>query len=336
MSDQFSKLSAEWLSANLSRAYPLDDSTGGSSPIPCRFLVDGLFLTAGIVKTSLYISELAIRESDIVMSITGELITDSTDGGDPTFVTFPELIAIPRNAKYGDVFEFYAEDSQNEDVRISGNVVVGDISVYKNHQTLYKLSIEESKIFPAIVIDMGKVCITSLVVGGVRVTGDVVINLGSGLSATVLEDGTINIESIGRYSRSVATATDTLDQEIDGSNLVIVSDEDLIEEALAKFGTPVTSINGISPDSNGNISIATVDTTFDGEDINEDVVLASGDDGSATVTLKLKRDPYMEAGTINTLIKNCEQLSTRCAIIDTAQTALDNELSNLAARMTRF
>ena len=325
---RFEPISTEWCDSNLSRSYPLDDITGGMpNTLPCRLLVDAVFYTINVDRSSLYISSVQNLTHAVVLSLAAKTL----DGDD---VTFKDVITLHRTFdKYAQI-EFNAlSDDAEMSASISGTVTIGDMLSTDSLPANLELTVESGKIFPGIVMPADAICVRTIKVNGVSLHGDI----------TIVSDGTvaIDVDPDTNTIQLSSDISDEIDRLLADSNRSIISDEALFNRATEYFGSPITSISGVTPDANGNISIATPysldsSSTQTVEDINSDSIVPDNSATAATLTLTLARDPLLEAGTVKKLLDNLDQLSTRCAEIDRAQTAIDAQLSATAGRLTRL
>lgn len=323
----YSGKSLEWLNQNLSRAYPLDDSTGGMpDTIPCRMLVDCLLFVENIDRTSVYISALDVNTDSVVLSLVGH----TPDG---ELVAFQKAITLFYTFNFGDQVDFSstARSGAGVSATISGYVIVGDLGSISRATGTYYVSAAAGRLFTGLVIPQID-CVRSITVGDATLTGDIEIVVGDGVLVSV-DGNTINITA------DIATIIGDLVDPVDLTNKLIVDDAELVDKALSQFGTPITNISGVSPDPNGNIDISPA-LWSDGELVeqerNSDHVVPELSGGNNTLTLTLDRDPFLEADTIQNALKNIDQLSIRCNLLDRAQTEMDNAISAAAGRLTRL
>lgn len=136
---------------------------------------------------------------------------------------------------------------------------------------------------------------------------------------------------------------------IPAENTLIVDDASLVAELVRSFGEPVRSINGITPDSSGNIeisgdgnSVSTSNGSYDpdtGEctcDENVFRLVVTGTNANAgVITIALNKPITCDTNTVvQMLMENINELNKRLTQLGLSITALDTANNNLAARLT--
>lgn len=319
---EYSKQSREWLNANMSRAYPLDDSVGGAAGgIPTAALVDGFILTTGfdVGVYDFYISGIVNTGGAVLLSITA-----SAGGSD--VVEFKDAVAI-HDIDNSAVIEFYADKDQ---YTICGSFTVGLASVLRSIPSNESLPITSTRIAPYVIHPVDRLCVTGIRVGDTLLTGEVTLSAGDGIILVPNEaSNKINISAIN-YTPPAA-------------NTRIVDDSTLAEELLNIYGKPIISIADTVPDKDGCIHIAgdpeASSTSSSSTPVvrNYDyVVPEAGDAGSGVLYLKLERDPMLDEDYIESVTNNLVQLDARLRKVDSTVTAVDKVVASVSTQMTRL
>lgn len=304
--------SLEWCDYNMSRAYPLDDSTGGSAgTIPCDALIDCRLLTSGLSEAPLYISVIKNSGTQITLSI-------AVDGESTVFT---DCVAIGFDCVKGASidFETYADGDYSKFLR--GRLIVGNIQSMGSHPTYVEYAPEQTKLFYGIVTPIDGLFITGIRVGDTVLTGDIVLEAGDGIN--------LDVDPI----------TDTIKITADRympppDNFIITDDNTLKDNIVDTVGTPVTSINGCTP-VDGNISITIPPILDEGEGLS-DYVAAITPGAPGVLQLKLDKDPQLELDTVKTLAGNLSQLDIRSSKIIDSIDNLDSVLSSVTTQLTRL
>lgn len=313
---QYSAQSREWLNANMSRAYPFDDRTGGAvGALPGPALVDGFILTTGfeIAAWDFYISSVDNTGSSVLLSITAERGNDS--------VVFKDAVAIHEIADFA-VIEFSA---YKDSYTICGSFTVGLASVLRAIPSNTSLSIESAKIAPHIIHRVDDLCVTGIRVGDTVLTGEVTLSAGDGIELVPnINSNTIEISA--------------LNYQPPAANLEVVNDATLVAELVELYGRPVLSVAGVVPDGDGDIHIqGATESAVNSNVRNVDYVVPEpGATGSGVLYLKLDRDPMLDKDYIDTITNNLTQLDARVGKVDSTITAVDKVVASVATQMTRL
>lgn len=316
---QYSAQSREWLNANMSRAYPFDDRTGGAvGALPGPALVDGFILTTGFeieegtAEWVFYVSGIDNTGSSVLLSIT------AARGND--LVVFSNAVAIHDIDDFA-VIEFSAhEDSYT----ICGSFTVGLASVLRSIPSNTSLSPESAKIAPYIIHRVDGLCVTGIRVGDTLLTGEVTLAAGDG------------IELVPNGNTIVISA---LNYQPPPENLAVIDDRTLVTKLVELYGRPVLSVAGVRPNcETGAIRIqgASESTTTSNASNVDYVVPVPGADGSGVLYLKLDRDPMLDKDYIVTLTTNLTQLDQRLGKVDSTITAVDKVVASVATQLTRL
>jgi hypothetical protein len=234
----------EWADENSHRQFPLaDDASGkdqtGDYSIPQAFMVDMILAVPIAYDTEkFYIKSLVVRRLFIDIEI-------GFDNGSELTVGWARNI--PQDAARNSVYTISSvvQDVEKDFEMLTGAVVIGDASEIVEEPGTFSFFPVDTYIHPGIVT-VGLACVQSLQVGAAVLTGNLVIKEGENVRLEV--DNTDNAIII------TATLSDD-----DGT--IIGSDEDLLNALIARYGPPITTINGQPPDGSGNFQVIGADCT---------------------------------------------------------------------------
>lgn len=328
------RVHTEWVTANLSRAYPLDDSTGGlTGTLPCRLLADAFVLIYGDVEettASLYISKVTTSSTEIVFELAGKF------NGVP--VEFGPVATFDRACAIGTPVSF---ELSTDDVIVTGKFVAGDLRSGDDIPASLVLSATTGSLFRGCyrVAPRG---LHGIKVDDVVYTGIVELVAGDGVDIDVTTTKDPDGQSITTLVFSVP------DYNIPLDNDKIINDSTLMKEAIKEYGEPIRSINFVVPDKEGNINIvadeqSTTTATIEDETDEEDdgsikdvkMQLAVTELGPGTIQVTLTRPQECESTEIlQSLLTMIQQLNQRANTLDTAITEIDKAQANLASRLT--
>ena len=241
----------EFIEDNLYKRYPLTDYVNvNSSIIPDSFMAD-IKLCINVMdrpgddsyRYSMYVSKITVYP-------------------DYAYVEFKDLEDDIVIAKTDPISMRLSMADSVEDrtimirpvttIPVNGTLVVGTCVDIKNIKGVHILTPDEGRLFPSNIIITTNAGVDAIVVGRSRLTGDVTIEAGD----------YIDIDA--------DTTTNTIKISVDTSNINL-STSDIIKKLKDKYGNPVRTINGIYPDSDGNIQIDPTDcfmVTTDGANHN--------------------------------------------------------------------
>ena len=299
----------EFYNANASKAYPLDQSTGGvPGTLPCGLLVDAYLLVDGedAEEYEAYISSIEVSSTGFTLSL-------SVSTGNRTY-SFERVLYCafinPRNTE----ISFIAADG---DISVAGAFTIGDPTLIRDWPPETELTEAQTLLSPLVIKNVNGLFITSLIVGDTVVTGGPVeLVAGDGIELSVT-GSTITISNT-RYSLNGGTVS---------------TSAELVSEAVAIYGEPVRSINGVAPDDNGNISIVVPVT----ETSDRYYIQPSNEaSGTGSITIAINRDPCVENDTVDALMQNISELNTRASRLDDGIKALDNGINAITIQLTRL
>lgn len=229
----------EFISDNMDKRYPLSDEGigSGSFQIPDSFMVD-LKISIGKMdypsensyRYTTFVSQLRVYSDYIYVQV-------STVSDGIVAVSDP----IPTKLTEADTLEDRTLTiNPTTSLPINGTLVVGTCLDIAKHVGIWDINEDHGMIFPANIIVV-PTSLTGLNVGGRLVTGDINLESGDGISIEYEE------------------ATNTIKFSIDPPEDAVITDDDLINIITKTYGKPVVSINGVPPDSFGNIQIDPTD-----------------------------------------------------------------------------
>lgn len=227
------KIYTEFVDSNLDKRYPLCDSA--TTVIPDSFLGD-LKICIGAMDfegTSSYryntrISQVRVYPDYIYVDIAHQDNTIGRSDPIPTSLRLSDSIA-------SRSFVIHPTGA----LPVNGTIVVGSCEDISKMVGVIDVPQGTGDIFPSNVIIMPD-SVTSIVVDGHHVTGDIVLEAGEGIDIQYEESSnTITISSV--------TA---------GGEL---TDEQFKQLIIDYFGRPVKTISGVRPDINGNIGLTPTD-----------------------------------------------------------------------------
>ena len=230
------RLLPEMLQDMTNKAYPFE--VGYTYTLPTGVFVDMLVLTTGIKETDIVYVRRLIGSTNEVLLYFGI----HSSGGADTFM--PDPIIIPKTDTSFNQIDFKCV---YEDIHLEGHITTG---VKDFLSTLTSDSDElthtELPVYRGCVV-----CVDELT-AGIVVNGTLmhkVVNLIAG-EGIILTPTTITKGDIQEPAIEVSVAS-----YIPPENTVIVSDDDLVKAIVDDIGKPITSINGMRPNTDGNFVI---------------------------------------------------------------------------------
>lgn len=321
---------SEFLDENSHRSYPFKYHNN----LPTNFLLDAHFLVTGnIDKDGLYITAVSVMSN--FMTIEAAAMIDG------------------RLNKLGTIFSgsissteyrthTLSYKSSELEVLIDGSITTGMVT--EDQRGYYDINENEGQIFEGCVTSVTNWC-TGVVINGKLYTGLVEFQFDD--SITIEEEGdTIKI-GIANYIE---------DKDSAGSGVYVNLQEEL--ENLLKE-KPITSINGIKPDSSGNFTIAVRPPVAAARDMSNLTLIHAADDsdkafplintislatGEATIYIQdLVTKPCFDVNKslsvrnqfLDKLFTNYDRLAERAATIEQAVTALERDMNILNAQLTK-
>lgn len=244
----------EWLASRLAMAYPLSDDASMVSNdgrlVPTSFLADMSlnvppssdenyaynFFVSSISFTGSYVNmEISYMPSSgdpfvcgLVYNIPSDVNT-TTDIADRTFLI---SAAADLPAAYSYLSSLY------------GTVVIGTCQDIVQG-VMFTMTLDAGRILNTC-IHSGLACVSSIKANGISLTGDIIIQAGDGIEFET------SVNEAGNTVLLIKKADTGTEQGYDSVDAVV-------EAVKAKFGSPVMTLNGIIPDSEGNITLNGLD-----------------------------------------------------------------------------
>ena len=307
--------SVEWLNANMSKAYPFDDTVGGSpEALPSDLLVDGLIISESPNIASAFVSNVFVGDTGWGLGIT---VTYRESATETVEVIFNKLIYVPFNAQQFTAVDF---DNTVDGYHISGSFTIGNADSIANWPADSSLTSESGELSPAIIHALSGDFIRGIQVGDVTLTGEIELVAGDGIELVVDQD-TNSIKIVN-----------TKYQLNDSTDLKITGDKELLAAITSQYGTPIRTICGVLPDDGGNIDIK-VPTDLDGSTF---VSVERVNSDAGTIVLGLDPNPKLYMSDIEVVVDNLAALNDRASILDAGIKSLDSAINRLATQMTRL
>ena len=244
---------SEWLDENQHRVFPLEDSmTGedstGTFRLPTSFIVD-IFLCAppGTDVKDYYLKALTVRNRTIDVEIGYD--------GDGDELTVGHITRIPMDTALNSVrdFEPASQDlAVNEPFTLmTGVLVVGTTVEVAEHPGRWSF-LSSTASFLSTRVTQGLACVSSLGLGDDLFTGNIALKEGSGVTLSPSYDA-----ASGKTVITISADLGNL-AELDAP---LVDDASVLHNLTHLYGTPVTSVNGVPPDTDGNFTLQPLDCT---------------------------------------------------------------------------
>jgi hypothetical protein len=244
----------EWLNENTHRQFPLADTapgkdTTGGFELPQSFLTD-MFLCAPLTAdiTKFFVSNIVVRTYTIDVTISYE----KGVGDDIVVGTFREL---DTTSDSYTIFPFSPAtqplDADKPMELMKGSVVIGVMEEIKQHAGSWNFDLTNGAIQPTCV-SQGLAALHSIQVGSQIFTGDIKLKEG------------VNIRLIPSYNPMTGITVITISADLGGVDTLTVpltNDTAVFQNLVNTYGTPMTTINGVRPDSNGNFVLQPMDCT---------------------------------------------------------------------------
>lgn len=232
-----------WFSENAIRRFPLNSDVTGIDDDGIRTLPDSLLVgmevtipstmttiddTTGLEEPSYvpYLSKVIISEYEVV-------ITLAANGVDVAAVTVD--VSALDDQKTAQTFAFASLVTDNTDFEgVGGKVFLGPTSSFLPHSGVYTFSGPLQTGISLDCIHSYPECIRSLNISGTRVTGDITLAEGDNISLDYDADtNTITVSYVP--------------DEVEG----ISSKAELLDAIISRFGQPICTVNGVTPDAEG-------------------------------------------------------------------------------------
>lgn len=229
----------QFMEQNSGRDYPLDPT---KSTVPFSIIIYADILvpysmlsTDGKLNYTLYINDIFITASDISFKLYAK--NNSND----SFIEVANAYTTYSQSSASNISVPISPVIHNSDTDgVYGYIYLGDINTIISLGNVWNdLGVEAGKLHLTCIHPYPN-SFTGISVNGTVLTGDIVMEAGEGVRLDVTDNNTI-----------VINISDDIESQ------AIKSREEVIEEITAKYGTPITSINGICPNENGAFNILT-------------------------------------------------------------------------------
>lgn len=293
----------EFIDANMHRHYPLSDAATATSSagvrLPDSFLVDARISVSpelvGLDRSKFFISRVTVYQQtvSVELSYDDHVVCRAVD--------------IPTNLTTGDsenarTFTMGIVDSATV---VFAQLVVGTCQDLRGYPGVHNFDNAGGVMFPSCVWSFSPAA-TALVVDGVRLTGDVILEAGTNVSF-VVDGNTVTV--------NYGVPTD----------LVINDAASFLAAVTAEFGPPIQTVNSVSPDTMGNIdllpgnSCVTLTTSTNTITI-DDACLA----------------PCSDKSSLDTIYTNLGNLNTNYAILRQMYQSMSSNIALMIARLSVF
>ena len=308
------RLLREWLEQNVNKSYPFDTAT-----IPTGLFTDMLLQVVGAPTGNVYVSNITAHDDKMAVYL--------AVGDKVGTVSMTEAIIIPKSSDNFQTTTFYCHSADNRIVS-DGEITTGMADVLNNFNGSVDFDYDGGKVYDGCVIHADNI-IHRLIVDNTVIPGDVELVAGDGIIITpeITETGSARIH------------IDVASYDLITENMNITSDRDLLLSIISTEGRPVTSINGVRPNMNGNIDLYSVDTD---ETNNEEAVkykyitVTPVADGvlSLSVPGMVVCDTDISSYT-QTTTDNIAALNERCAYLQSFCTSLETSLNFINTQLVQ-
>lgn len=243
----------EWLDSNQHRVFPLDDAMRGlditgTFTLPTSFMVDMLLcVPPGTDTTLYYVKAVVVRRFSVDVEIGYD--------GDGTELTIGKFAGIPHDKALNGTSALAASAQASLALKpfelCTGVLVTGSMEELLKHPGAWSFQSSQSAILSARVTE-GLAGVRSVAVGDEVYTGDIALREGSGVTLTPSYDAATG--------RTIITVSADLGS-LAGVATPIVDDASILQNLTALYGRPVTTINGVPPDTAGNFLLQPLDCT---------------------------------------------------------------------------
>lgn len=288
----------EFMNANSHRAYPFNtlNSIDTTLFLDLRVIVD---------KPSdvgdLHISEVNNNPSTVVVTFSCD--EDILVG---TVTLDKELLSV------GSQQSFVLRNADKY-ILVEGTLYIGDINCLESSHTLTSTT---GAIYPGCIWSANSWC-RGLVINGQLLTGVVSLEAGEGMEFTLTsssDDETIvSLTSKGVLNANVFPSYTDYTEEV---NTYIENNwSSIVKDMEETYGKPITSINGVSPDAEGNITISSSTLDITG------------------LTEGLELNYTISDSNLTTLIAEIAELNTRAGVLETSLSDVDDNVDNLSTAL---
>ena len=305
---------AEWLDQNQHRVFPLDDNmsaedTTGGYIIPTSFMVD-MFLCVppGYDTTKFYVKNIIARRYSTDVGI------GYNDGTIDTTVGYFRSIPFDQEINTSYTFEAEAQSIAGSlPLGItSGVLIVGSMEELLKKPGHWTFDVNAAAILTTRVTE-GLAGVTSITLENDIFTGNIALKEGAGISITPTYDSV--------HNQTVITVSADLGALGGELPVPLTSDAAILENLTRLYGTPLTSINGVLPDSQGNFTLKALDCTR-----------VSGIANGLSIENPCSK-PCCEKEMLDDVYESISQLNQRYARLEGYYQNISRNINELQARM---
>ena len=284
---------------NMGRNYPLEP-TVSVLPYPVLVAADisipySMLSVNRELKYTLFIRQVTITTNDITVVISAQSNETKTNTDVATAYASYDTLRLSSEVPISPML------TNNQDLSgISGFLYFGDVDLFIGYANIWNLDVN-SGAFALDCIHPFPNSFTGFVINGQRLYGDVILEAGDGINITV-EGNHIKITS-----------------DVDINSSLITSRAELVDAIISKFGNPLLTINGISPDLNHNFTI-----TGDPEGCSEVKVITNGVTVSNPCATTCCDKSYLEV-----IINNIDELNSRSSRLTDYLTSVSSNVNSL-------
>jgi hypothetical protein len=303
----------EFLDKNLHRQFPLgDDMTGrdltDSFTLPSSFLVDlALCAPPGTDTEAFYIKSVVIRRYSADIEIGYD--------GDGEELTVGKFTKIPRDQELNSSYQFEPAVQPDADDQIfaimNGVAIVGSTDALFDTPGSWFFGLDTTAILSTRVTS-GVAAINSILIDTQIFTGNIALQEGTGVTLTPSYDTT--------HGRTVIKISADLGA-LDDLAIPLTSDAAILANLALIYGVPLTSINGVTPDTAGNFTLQGLDCT----EVND---LTSGVSISNPCSL-----PCCDKSALDTAYDAINSLNLKYSRLEAYYQSIGRNINELQSRM---
>ncbi len=306
----------EFAFENSCKAYPFDTNNIVDASV---FLDLRLNVTPNVSVEHVYISKIATTVEACTLEVSAKLISEE-DGEEGDLVWLGELCCLPMSLDHGtrSAVRLISDDYS---VVMEGFIVTGDLSKLLDLPSSLVIGNSGYDEDAAVLYSGCIMAVTSWCMG-LKIndkihTGVISIIAGDGVSFDV--DDSDEDETVVTVYTPSQLSSDVL------KDLNALTTESILTSLNDSYGTPIVSINSVTPDSEGNLTL----TAGDG------ISLTPTDHG-ITLSSALTTDEINLVDDTATLVTNISTLNDRASTIYDYLTQVDNNVNTLNSNLLRL
>ncbi len=295
----------EWSDENSHRQFPMIDAASGKDidgdfAIPQTLMVDMILaVPPGSDTTKYYIKSIIARRLWVDIEI-------GYDNGGALTVGWVRNIPhdSARNATY--YVDAVTQDTESDFEVLTGAIVIGDPKPTVERPGVFTFDPANTYIHPSRVME-GLACVQSIRIGSTVLTGNLILQEGDNVILDVdLGSNTIIVNAVVND---------------DDTGTVIGNDADIIDELINRYGEPIISINGQSPDGSGNFDITAEDCTTI-QTVNSGITIGNP-----------CAEPCCDKSTLTDVYGVLSQLNLRYAVLESYYQSVGLTINQMQARL---